>query len=455
MILGDAGALAEPVAHGRGQWHTGGASGARAATFRGLLALGYCDIIKLALRRIIMNAEVIAIGDEITSGQLLDTNSQWVSQRLEEIGVRTLYHSTVGDELLPCVEVFRMAIDRADIVIMTGGLGPTADDLTREALAQAAGRPLRFDAEVLEEIRGMFARRNRPMPEQNRLQAMFPAGSRVVRNPHGTAPGIDLEVPREGRGPCRVICLPGVPAELIEMWEDTVAALLVDFLGGGCRVIRRRLIHCFGAGESQIETLLSDMIRRGRRPTVGITASKATITLRIAVDGATEEECQTAIEPTAATIRESLGTLVFGEGDEQLQDAVVKLLRENGKTLATSECGTGGLLAEWLSGVESAGDVYRGGLVLSDSSQSVETMAMQCRERFGADYGLTVSLPSTLGGSAAGGDGVESLPALFALASADGVMQQKYPGGWHPALYRIFMAKIGLNIVRLTMLSGE
>ena len=144
-----------------------------------------------------MHAEILAIGDEITSGQTLDTNSQWLSQRLEELGVRVLYHTTVGDELAPCAEVFRQAIDRADLVVATGGLGPTADDLTRQALAQATGRELQLDPEALEHIRGMFARRGRPMPPQNELQAMFPAGSRVVRNPHGTAPGIDLEVPRE------------------------------------------------------------------------------------------------------------------------------------------------------------------------------------------------------------------------------------------------------------------
>ncbi len=148
-----------------------------------------------------MNAEVIAIGDEITSGQNLDTNSQWLSQRLEELGVRVLYHSTVGDELAAGVEVFRHAIARADVVLATGGLGPTADDLTRQALAEAAERPLQLDRDAMEHIRRLFASRNRPMPASNEQQAMFPAGSRVVRNPHGTAPGIDLEVAREGTVP--------------------------------------------------------------------------------------------------------------------------------------------------------------------------------------------------------------------------------------------------------------
>ena len=143
-----------------------------------------------------MHAEVLAIGDEITSGQTLDTNSQWLSQRLEELGVAVRYHSTAGDQLPACTEIFRHAIERADVVVATGGLGPTADDLTRDALAAAAGRPLEMDADAMEYIRRMFARRNRPMPPQNQRQALFPAGSRVVLNPHGTAPGIDLEVPR-------------------------------------------------------------------------------------------------------------------------------------------------------------------------------------------------------------------------------------------------------------------
>ncbi len=403
-----------------------------------------------------MNAEIIAIGDEITSGQNLDTNSQWLSQRLEELGVRVLYHSTVGDELAPGIEVFRHAIGRADVVVATGGLGPTADDLTREALAQATGRPLQLDGDAIEYIRCMFASRNRSMPTSNELQAMFPAGSRMVRNPHGTAPGIDLEVAREGTvpifvpakmglsplskpTPCRVICLPGVPAEMVEMWHDSVAATIAAFIGGSRRVIRRRLIHCFGAGESQLEGMLPDLIRRGRRPTVGITASKATITLRITADGATEEECLAAIAPVEATIRQCLGTLVFGEGDDELQNVVVRLLQERGKTLATAECGTAGLMAAWLSGVDDAGAVFRGGLVLADSTESAETMAARCREQFHADYGLAIRNESAI--------------ISVALAGAEGVESKRLPDFVHPALSHIFRAKQALNFLRLALLA--
>ncbi len=384
-----------------------------------------------------MNAEVIAIGDEITSGQNLDTNSRWLSQRLEELGVRVLYHSTVGDELAPGVEVFRHAIARADVVVATGGLGPTADDLTREALAEAAGRPLQLDADALEHIRRMFAGRNRPMPASNERQAMFPSGSRVVRNPHGTAPGIDLEAVREGRSPCRVFCLPGVPAEMIEMWHDSVAAAIAEFIGGSRRVIRRRLIHCFGAGESQIEAMLPDLIRRGRRPTVGITASRATITLRITADGASEEECLAAIAAVEATIRQSLGKLVFGEGDDELQHVAVRLLGERGKTLATAECGTAGLVAAWLSAVDDAANVFRGGLVLAESTESADALATRCREQFHADYGLAIH--------------VESRNVLLALAGADGIAAKSLLDFIHPALSPVFRAKQALNFLRLAL----
>src|SRR4051812_24705923 len=164
-----------------------------------------------------MRAEVISIGDELTSGQRLDTNSQWLSERLGEIGIPVMFHTTVADDLEANVRVFREAADRADVVIATGGLGPTADDLTREALARMLGVELVLDEAALAYIRGLFARRKRDMPERNVVQAMFPAGSRVIPNPHGTAPGIDIDVPRSGRTAARIMALPGVPAEMREM----------------------------------------------------------------------------------------------------------------------------------------------------------------------------------------------------------------------------------------------
>jgi nicotinamide-nucleotide amidase len=376
----------------------------------------------------------------------------------------------VGDELEPMAEVFRLAIRRADVVVATGGLGPTADDLTRQAIAEAAGRELALDREALDAIRRLYARRKRAMPKQNEQQALFPAGSRPVPNPHGTAPGIALEVPREDRGPCRIFALPGVPAEMKELWHQTVSGVLRT-AGAAQRVVRRRVIKCFGAGESNVEAMLPDLIRRGRTPRVGINASKTTILLRITAEGASEAECDAMIEPTAATIRGCLGTLVFGEGDDELEHAVARLLRRQNKTLATAEWGTAGLIGDWLGDVAEAEGCYLGGMVVcgeaalrqaldvpaeliarhsATSGEVAGAMAARCRKRFGADYGLAVSRFPPLEPSAP-----EPKLIFVALADADGVQVEAFPYAGHPATLKIFSAKRALNVLRLALLEAE
>ena len=203
------------------------------------------------------------------------------------------------------------------------------------------------------------------MPPRNVAQAMLPETSRLVDNPHGTAPGIDMAVQREGQSACRFFALPGVPAEMHEMWERSVAPALADSLGGRRRVIQHRCLKCFGVGESELEQMLPDLIRRGRVPAVGITANKATLTLRITAEGATAEDCRALMEPTVATICATLGKLVFGEGDEEeLQHAVVRLLGQRRETVATVEVGSGGLLAHWLGQADESGSAYAGGCVV-------------------------------------------------------------------------------------------
>jgi nicotinamide-nucleotide amidase len=421
-----------------------------------------------------MHAEVIAIGDELTSGQRLDTNSQWLAMRLGEIGVATLYHTTVADDLHANVGVFKAAIDRADIVVATGGLGPTADDLTRDAIAAAAGAPLQLDEAALKHIEGLFARRGRAMPERNRLQAMFPMGSRAIHNPAGTAPGIDLEIIRPGRAPARVFALPGVPAEMREMWEATVEPA-IRALVGAARVIRHRRIKCFGVGESDLEAKLPDLIRRGRSPSVGITVHGATITLRITAEGESAEACYATMAPTIATIRQCLGELVFGEEDDELEHAVVRLLRERHKTLATAEWGSGGMIAHWLNEAPDSRICFLGGMILpniravhnlvqpagraavSESRPDeagymkllVEQMAAGCRELFGADYGLAVGeLPQV--------EPAESEPAKLwlALDSDAGTTAVSTPYAGHPDILKARGSKQALNLLRLTLMRG-
>ncbi len=458
-----------------------------------------------------MLAEVISIGDELTSGQRLDTNSQWLSERLGVLGVRVVYHTTVADELEANVRVFRAAIERADIVVATGGLGPTADDLTREALAAAIGKELVLDPAALEHIERLFARRQRPMPERNRVQAMFPAGSRVIPNPEGTAPGIDVELsvaaPSSRRVPaslrdaetrghgdagaiepaapqrCRIFALPGVPAEMKRMWEESVAPAIRAMFSTP-RVICYRRIKCFGVGESDLEAMLPDLIRRGREPQVGITVSGATITLRIAATGETSAACYAAMEPTIATIHECLGDLVFGEEDDELQDAVIRLLAAAGNTLATAEWGTGGQIADWLSETSLplpfAGEVrgegesgsslekrlpYLGGFILSSAAARAEllessgelvptddllvsALAIACRNRFSADYALAVGeLPPP--------DPIAAIPPRFhyAVATPTGVRARSSPFTGPADILKLRAAKQALNLVRLELLT--
>lgn len=416
-----------------------------------------------------MHAEIIAIGDEITSGQILDTNTQWLCQRHEELGIRVLYHTSVGDDLEAMAGVFRLAIGRADVVVSTGGLGPTADDLTREAIAKATGRELRMHPEVLDEIRQLYARRKRSMPERNRVQALFPAGSGVIANPNGTAPGVSLEVPREGRGPSHLFALPGVPAEMKEMWYQSVSEA-VRKLGGGQRVVRHRVIKTFGAGESNVEAMLPDLIRRGRVPEVGINASQASILLRITAERATEEECDAAIEPTVAIIHQCLGNLVFGEGDDELQDAVTRLLRQQGKTLAVCEWGSGGLVADWFSNVADAAGYFLGGIVVTgegslraaldvpepliaqastDGGPLVAEMARRCREQFHSDLAVAVGRYPKFDPARPAPE-----PVFFALADASGAKVTSSAFAGHPALLKTLNAKRAVNIVRLALLDA-
>jgi nicotinamide-nucleotide amidase len=414
-----------------------------------------------------MRAEIIAIGDELTTGQRLDTNSQWLAERLTELGVDVIFHTTVGDDLEANVTVFRTAIDRADIVVATGGLGPTADDLTREAIAQATGVGLVEDATALAHIRDLFTRRGYgSMPERNIVQAQFPTGSRPIHNPHGTAPGIDMTIAREGRAASHVYALPGVPAELFVMWRETVGPAILATQAER-RVTVHRRIKCFGAGESKLEAMLPDMIRRGREPRVGITVSDTTITLRITASGPDEAACRAQIAPTEAEIRQLLGVLVFGEEDDELQHAVVRLLKERQQTVAVAECATDGLVDHWLADADSESSTLLGGVVLHEaeslsslmdirdtepaSASTAETMARVISELTGATYGLAIAaLPPDTRYTA---DKEIEGTLQIALATGDNVRVKECPLAAHPALVRVRAAKQALNMLRLAILN--
>lgn len=394
-----------------------------------------------------MNAEVIAIGDELTTGQRLDTNSQWISRELSVLGINTSFHTTITDALDDGLAAFRIAVERADVVIVTGGLGPTADDLTRDVLAIVANEPLELSAEALVAVETRFARRAIPMPESNRRQALFPRTSRIITNPDGTAPGIDLEIMRTATGSSRVFALPGVPAEMRVMWHDSVVpALLAMQPEGG--TIQFRRIKCFGAGESAVEAMLPDLIERGRDPLVGITAHEATITLRIVARGADAAACAAKIAPTERIIRECLGEIVYGTEDDEIEDAALAAVAAAGLTLATVEIATQGqvaaLMAQAAARRRAAGGAggVAGGIVLPDETQgrTPADLAAWARAECGGSLGLAV------GPVRRGADGMETVAIALARPEGTDVIEHRLGGSGSLRLSRA--SKTALDFVR-------
>jgi nicotinamide-nucleotide amidase len=395
-----------------------------------------------------MRAEVIAIGDELTTGARLDTNSQWLSAELAVLGIPVVFHTTATDTLEAGADAFRIAAGRADVVIATGGLGPTADDLTRDVLAIVAGEPLELSPDALEAVESRFARRGMPMPESNKRQALFPRGSRMIPNPEGTAPGLDVDLPRPDGRRARVFALPGVPTEMKVMWWQTVVPTLLAMQPEQGTIVQRR-IKCFGAGESAIEAMLPDLVRRGREPLVGITAHEATITLRIAARGRDEAACRAAIAADEATIRDCLGLLVYGVEDDEVEDAAVRAVREAGLTIASVEIGTQGRVAAVLAQADARATdrVFRGGTVLPPGEPvDVAELASLARRERSADLGLAVGPPS------ADADGKTVLEIV--LSSDRGLERLTHRLGGGPSLALSRAAKTAVDLVRRSLLAA-
>ncbi len=416
-----------------------------------------------------MKAEIIAIGSELTDGAKLDTNTQWLSQQLTDLGVTVHFHTTVADDLTENVDVLRIAVERADIILVTGGLGPTLDDLTRQAMAALMHADLILHEPSLAIIREMFASRGREMPQRNEVQAMFPQGSEPLVNPVGTAPGIWMEVPRQGhRAPACIAAMPGVPSEMHRMFQHEVKPRLPD----SPQLIRRTRLNCFGLGESHTERLLGDLTARGNDPEVGITASEATITLRITARGDTAQQCDDKIRFASTQARQLLGHYIFGTEDEDLQDTVIRLLSETSQTVSTVESGTGGLLSHRLTDVRGFEQCYLGGLILPTESSLqreleldatwlrshgaiseavVSELAVRCRMRMGTDFSIAITADR---GQSALQDPAQ--PAAFvAIASAQDVRVLPVHRIGHWEMHRSRTVKTALNLLRLELLCAK
>jgi nicotinamide-nucleotide amidase len=412
-----------------------------------------------------MKAEVLTIGDELLRGEIVDSNKAFLSDRLLSLDIETHYHASVRDVPADMIDAFRRAAERSDIVLVSGGLGPTRDDLTSEVLAQAFGREMRLDENALAGIRAFFAAVGREMTENNASQAWFPDGAEVLANPIGTAPGFMLDVKTSV-----FFCMPGVPREMMRMMDEQVLPRVAARSSGSePRVVRARLLRTFGMGESTLDAELADIAATGD-VVLGFRTSFPDNYLRPVARAATAAQADALLDRVCEAIRARLGALVYGEGEEALEQVVGRLLRERGARVAVAESCTGGLVAGKLTDVPGSSDYFVGGVVAyADAakqsllgvpeallarhgavSESVaRAMAEGARARFGADLAIaTTGISGPGGGSEAKPVGLVHL----ALADASGTHADHFVFPLDRTRHRQLTTQVALDWIRRRLL---
>ena len=364
-----------------------------------------------------MTAELIAVGTEILLGDIVNTDAQVISQGLSELGINVFYQTVVGDNPARLRHVVETARDRADIIITTGGPGPTLDDLTKETLATVFGKKMALHQPSLDRIKGFFQTIGREMTPNNEKQAWLPEGCTVFVNEWGTAPGCAFEA--YGK---HVLMLPGPPRECNPMWKECAMPYLYK-LAGGC--IASRNIRVFGLGESNMEAILHDMMEQSKNPTIAPYAKTSECFARVTAKADTPAECEKLLEPVVEKICGLLGDDVYGVDVDSLEQVVGDGLRQRGMTLAVAESCTGGLLSKRITDVPGCSDYYLGGVCSyanevkmnllgvkketldtlgAVSSEVAEQMAEGVAKALGADVGVGIT------GVAGPGGGTEEKP---------------------------------------------
>lgn len=351
-----------------------------------------------------MNAIIISIGDELTSGLTMNSNAAWLGRQLTELGISCQLQLTIGDNQSAIAAAIRQSITQCDILLISGGLGPTEDDLTRRAVAEAMGEPLVMDQVALSDLEAFFRRINRTMTENNRLQAMRPLSASCVKNSCGTAPGIMARLSNT-----QIFVMPGVPKEMKAMFELSYKPLLQAAAGN---VVRRIMaLNICGAGESWIGSRIADLMKRGANPSVGTTVHDGIVSVRIYATGK-PAEAGAMIEAMANTVRHRLGELIFSADQVALETVVVQALLSQESTVTTAESCTGGWIAMMLTNVPGSSACFkRGWVTYSDESKSADigvdpevitkygavsrevaaTMAQQARSRAEAHWAIAVT----------------------------------------------------------------
>ena len=414
-----------------------------------------------------MNAEILSVGTELLLGEIVDTNASYLSQQLAELGIDVYHRQTVGDNLARLTEAITTALRRADVVILTGGLGPTDDDLTREAIAAAAGRPLHRVPASEQHLREFFTARGRPFTASNLKQADAPEDAQHLENVCGTAPGIFLEW--EGK---LIFAAPGPPTELREMTERSILPLLRETLHLTDRLYTRSLLLA-DLGESMVADLLREVIDHQTDPTIAVYAAPAQVRLRLATKASSEEAAAARLAPVEARLREILGQHVFGVDDESMAEVIGRLLRERGQTLAAAESCTGGLIASRITDVPGASDYFVTGVVAyanetkvrllgvpreiieqhgAVSEECARAMAEGVRADSNAAYGVaTTGIAGPTGGTPEKPVGL----VYIAIADQEGTICQRlnWPGTREQFKSRV--AQMALSLLRKRVLGLE
>jgi nicotinamide-nucleotide amidase len=353
-----------------------------------------------------MRCDVLAIGTELLLGQIVDTNSAWIGEHLADAGIDTCEHRKVGDNLGRMVECLRELLERADAVIVCGGLGPTPDDVTREAIAEVMGVELERREELVEQIRAMFGSRGREMPANNLRQAEVPVGGDAIPNPIGTAPGVRAEVTIDGATKV-VYAVPGVPYEMTKMVTEQV---LPDLLArsGQRSVIVSRSLKTWGASESGLAEMIADRVDQQTNPTIAFLARGIEgIYVRMTAKAASEVEAAALLDAEDVELRKVLGDLVFAVDDDTMESTVLGLCEARGWTLGVGESLTGGFIGARLANVPGASRVFRGSVAsyatevkrsilgvtapLVVTEEAAKEMAVGAQRALGASVGISVT----------------------------------------------------------------
>ncbi|MEA3338073.1 MAG: CinA family nicotinamide mononucleotide deamidase-related protein [Chloroflexota bacterium] len=408
-----------------------------------------------------MDAEIITTGTEILLGEIVDTNATWIARRLRDLGLNLYFKTTVGDNQDRIAGAMRQSLDRSDLLIVTGGLGPTVDDVTREAAASAAGRALVLNRDSLKWIETIFGRWGRTVENNNRRQAFMPEGATPIHNPVGTAPGFILEVPRDECNPAYLICLPGVPREMKHLMRESVEPFIAQLLGPDRLVIKARILRTVGIGESTIDERIGDLMHRSN-PTVGLAAHLGQADIRIVARAASEEEAEALIEEVVNAIQARLGRFIFGEGDVTLEQVVIRGIDAAGHSLTIVETNTGDEIARRIAEALPDTTCLRGSHQFSAPEEilpGLETFASQeAAERLAqlvmADPALRqgASLVMVVSGDmdpAAGPYGAYRGQTFLALANGESVDLKRLDVGGTGEIARRWIGNGALNWLRM------